>query len=97
MSLGRLRRNTCNYIGVRFNNKFINKVKQHKLSDVMFVVITITLLVVLDVLALSYFIYYCITVHHSILEIIFWAIVMFSTFGTFNLLGITMIKDMNNK
>ena len=71
--------------------------KPHKLSDVMFVVITITLLVVLDVLAISYFIYFSVTVHHSILEIIFWAIVMFSTFGTFNLLGIMMIKDMNNK
>ena len=70
--------------------------KQHKLSDVMFVVITITLLVVLDVLALSYFIYCCVTIHHSILEIIFWAIVMFSTFGTFNLLGIMMIKDITN-
>ena len=71
--------------------------KPHKLSDVMFVVITITLLVVLDVLAISYFIYFSVTVHHSILEIIFCAIVMFSTFGTFNLLGIMMIKDMNNK
>ena len=71
--------------------------KPHKLSDVMFVVITITLLVVLDVLVLSYFIYCCVTIYHSILEIIFWAIVMFSTFGTFNLLGIMMIKDINNK
>lgn len=71
--------------------------KQHKLSDVMFVVITITLLVVLDVLVLSYFIYFSVIIHHNILEIIFWAIVMFSTFGTFNLLGIMMIKDMNNK
>ena len=71
--------------------------KPHKLSDVMFVVITITLLVVLDVLVLSYFIYFSVTVHHSILEIIFWAIVIFSTFGTFNLLGIMMIKDINNK
>ena len=97
MSLGRLRRNTCIITGVRFNNKFINKVRQHKLSDVIFVVITITFLVVLDVLALSYFIYCCVTVHHSILEIIFWAIVMFSTFGTLNLLGIMMIKDINNK
>ena len=70
--------------------------KQHKLSDVMFVVITITLLVVLDVLVLSYFIYFSVTVHHSILEIIFWAIVMFSTFGTFNFLGIMMIKDLTN-
>ena len=70
--------------------------KSHKLSDVMFVVITITLLVVLDVLVLSYFIYFSVTVHHSILEIIFWAIVMFSTFGTFNLLGIIMIKDLTN-
>ena len=71
--------------------------KPYKLSDVMFVVITITLLVVLDVLALSYFIYCSVTIHNSILEIIFWAIVMFSTFGTFNLLGIMMIKDINNK
>ena len=70
--------------------------KPHKLSDVMFVVITITLLVVLDVLVLSYFIYFSVTIHHSILEIIFWAIVMFSTFGTFNLLGIIMIKDTLN-
>lgn len=71
--------------------------KQHKLSDVMLVVITIILLVVLDVLVLYYFIYFSVTVHHSILEIIFWAIVMFSTLGTFNLLGIMMTKDMNNK
>lgn len=71
--------------------------RQHKLSDVIFMVITITVLVVLDVLALSYFIYCCITVYYSILEIIFWAIVMFSTFGTFNLLGIAMIKDTFNK
>ena len=71
--------------------------KPHKLSDVMFVVITITLLVVLDVLVLSYFIYCSVTIHHSILENIFWGIVMFSTFGTFNLLGIMMIKDINNK
>ena len=71
--------------------------KPNKLSDVMFVVITITLLVVLDVLVLSYFIYCCVTIYHSIIETIFWAIVMFSTFGTFNLLGIMMIKDMNNK
>lgn len=71
--------------------------KPHKLSDVMFVVITITLLVVLDVLVLSYFIYCCVTIYHSIIETIFWAIVMFSTFGTFNLLGIMMIKDMSNK
>ena len=70
--------------------------KQHKLSDVISVVITITLIVVLDVLALSYFIYCSVTIHHSILEIIFWAIVMFSTFGTFNLLGIIMIKDTLN-
>ena len=70
--------------------------KQHKLSDVIFMVITITALVALDVLALSYFIYCCITVYHSILDIIFWAIVMFSTFGTFNLFGIMMIKDINN-
>ena len=69
----------------------------HKLSDVMFVVITITLLVVHDVLVLSYFIYCCVTIYHSIIETIFWAIVMFSTFGTFNLLGIMMIKDMSNK
>lgn len=70
--------------------------KPHKLSDVMFVVITITLLMVLDVLVLSYFIYCSVTIHHSILEIIFWVIVMFSTFGTFNLLGIIMIKDTLN-
>lgn len=72
------------------------QMKPHKLSDVMFVVITITLLVVLDVLALSYFIYCSVTIYHSILDIIFWAIVMFSTFGTFNLLGIMMIKDLTN-
>ena len=71
--------------------------KQHKLSDVIFMVITITLLVVLDVLVLSYFIYCCVTIHHNILDTIFWVIVMFLTFGTFNLLGIMMIKDVNNK
>ena len=71
--------------------------KSHKLSDVIFMIITITFLVVLDVLVLFYFIYFSVTVHHSILEVIFWVIVMFSTFGTFNLLGIMMIKDINNK
>ena len=70
--------------------------KQHKLLNVILVVIGITLLVVHDVLALSYFIYCCVTIHHNILEILFWAIVMFSTFGTFNLLGIMMIKDTLN-
>ena len=63
----------------------------------MFMVITITLLVALDVLCLYYFIYCCVIIYHSILEIIFWAIVMFSTFGTFNFIGIMMIKDINNK
>ena len=67
--------------------------KQHKLSDVMFMVITITLL---DVLALSYFIYCCVTIYHSILEIIFWAITMFYIIGGFNFLGIMMIKDLTN-
>ena len=71
--------------------------KKHKLSDVIFMVITITLLVVINVSVITYFIYCCVTIHHSILEIIFWAIVIFSTFGTFNLLGIVMIKDINNK
>ena len=97
MSLGRLRRNTCIITGVRFNNKFINKVKQHKLSDVIFMVITITFLVVLDVLVLSSFIYSCITINHNIEEIILYAIIMFFTAGTFNILGITMIKDILNK
>ena len=96
MSLLKLRRNTCIITGVRFNNKFINKVKQHKLSDVIFMVITITFLLVLDVLVLSYFIYCSVTIHHNILEIIFWAIVMFLTFGGLNLLGIMMIKDTLN-
>ena len=71
--------------------------KKHKLSDVIFMVITITLLVVINVSVITYFIYCCVTIHHSILETIFWAIVIFSTFGTFNLLGIVMIKDINNK
>ena len=71
--------------------------KQHKLFNVMFVVITITLLVVLDVLVLFSFIYCCITINHNIKEIIFWAVIMFFTVGTFNLLGITMIKDILNK
>ena len=71
--------------------------KQHKLFNVMFVVITITLLVVLDVLVLFSFIYSCITIHHNIEEIILWVIMMFFTIGAFNLLGIAMIKDMNNK
>ena len=70
--------------------------KQHNLSSVIFVVTGITLLVVLDVSVITYFIYACVTIHHSILEIIFWAIVMFSTFGTFNLLGVMMIKDLTN-
>ena len=70
--------------------------KQHKLSNVMFVVITITLLVVLDVLVITYFIYCCVTIHHSILEIIFWAITMFYIIGGFNFLGIMMIKDLTN-
>ena len=70
--------------------------KQQKLSEVVFMVIIITLLIVLDVLALSYFIYCCVTIHHNILEIMLWAMIMFSTFGTFNLLGIMMIKDITN-
>ena len=70
--------------------------KQHKLFNVMFVVITITLLVVLDVLVLSSFIYSCITINHNIEEIILWAIIMFFTVGIFNFLGIMMIKDITN-
>ena len=71
--------------------------KQHKLSDVMFVVTIITLLVVLDVLLLIYFIYCCVTIHHNLEEIILWAIVIFTTFVSFNFFCITMIKDILNK
>ena len=70
--------------------------KQHKLSDAMFVVITITLLIVLDVLTISNFIYCCITRQYNIDEIIFWAIVIPIVFGAFNFFCITMIKDINN-
>ena len=71
--------------------------RQHKLSDVIFMVITITFLVVHDVLVLAYFIYYCVTIPHSIEEIILWSIAVFSTFGTINFLVIAMIKDLLNK
>ena len=97
MSLGRLRRNTCLITGVRFNSKFVNQMRQHKLSDVIFMVITITLLIVLDVLVISNLIYCCITRQYNIDEIIFWAIVIPIVFGAFNFFCITMIKDINNK
>ena len=71
--------------------------KQHKLSEVVFMVITITLLVVHDVLVLAYFIYCCITTNNSIEWIILWSIAVFFTAGTINFLVIAMIKDMNNK
>lgn len=69
--------------------------KQHNLTSVILVVIGITLFVVHDVLVLAYFIYCCI--NNNIEEIILWGITMFSTFGTFNFLGIMMIKDLLNK
>ena len=97
MSLGRLRRNTCIITGVRFNSKFVNQMRQHKLCDVIFMVITITFLVVLDVLTIFNFIYCCITRQYNINEIIFWAIVIPIVFGAFNFFCITMIKDINNK
>ena len=71
--------------------------KQHKLSKVVFMVITITLLIVLDVLTISNFIYCCITRQYDINEIIFWAFVIPIVFGAFNFFCITMIKDINNK
>ena len=71
--------------------------KQHNLSSVISVVIGIILLVILNVSVVTYFIYACVTIYHSVIEILFWAIVMFSAFGTFNLFGITMIKDINNQ
>ena len=71
--------------------------KKHKLSDVIFMVITITLLIVLDVLVISNFIYCCITRQYNIDEIIFWAIVIPIVFGAFNFFCITMIKDILNK
>ena len=71
--------------------------KQHKLSNVMFVVIAITLLVVHDVLVLFSFIYSCITINHNIEEIVLWSIAVFFTAGTINFLVIAMIKDINNK
>ena len=71
--------------------------KQHKLSEVVFMVITITLLIVLDVLTISNFIYCCITRQYDINEIIFWAFVIPIVFGAFNFFCITMIKDILNK
>ena len=71
--------------------------KQHKLFNVILVVIGITLLVVLDVSVITYFIYACVTIYHSAMEIILWAIMMFISFGGLNLLCIIMIKDINNK
>ena len=71
--------------------------KQHKLSKVVFMVITITLLIVLDVLIISNFIYCCITRQYDINEVIFWAFVIPIVFGAFNFFCITMIKDINNK
>ena len=71
--------------------------KQHKLSEVVFMVIIITLLIVLDVLIISNFIYCCITRQYDINEIIFWAFVIPIVFGAFNFFCITMIKDINNK
>ena len=71
--------------------------KQHNLSSVISMVIGITLLVVLDVSVITYFIYACVTIYHSILEIVFWAIMMFISFGGLNLLCIVMIKDTLNK
>ena len=71
--------------------------KQHNLSSVISMVIGITLLVVLDVSVIIYFIYFCVTIYHSILEIVFWAIMMLISFGGLNLLCIVMIKDILNK
>ena len=69
--------------------------KQHKLSNVIFMVIAITFLVVHDVLVLAYFIYCCI--NNSIEWIILWSIAVFFTAGTINFLVIAMIKDLLNK
>ena len=69
--------------------------KQHKLSNVIFMVIAITFLVVHDVLVLAYFIHCCI--NNSIEWIILWSIAVFFTAGTINFLVIAMIKDLLNK
>ena len=71
--------------------------KQHKLFNVMFVVIAITLLVVHDVLVLFSFIYSCITINHNIEEIVLWSIAVFFTAGTVNFIVIAIIKDLLNK
>ena len=71
--------------------------RQHKLSDVIFVVITITFLVVLDVLTISNLIYCCITRQYDINEIIFWAFSIPIVFGSFNFFCIAIIKDIHNK
>lgn len=71
--------------------------RQHKLSDVIFMVIIITLLIVLDVLVISNLIYCCITRQYNIDETIFWVIVIPIVFGAFNFFCITIIKDILNK
>lgn len=71
--------------------------RQHKLSDVIFVVIIITFLVVIDLLTISNFIYCCITKQYDINEIIFWVFVIPIVFGAFNFFCISMIKDILNK
>ena len=71
--------------------------KQHNLSSVISMVIGITLLVVLDVLTISNFIYCCITRQYDINEIIFWAFVIPIVFGSFNFFCIAIIKDIHNK
>ena len=71
--------------------------KQHKLSDVIFIVITITFLVVHDVLALVYFIYYCVTISYNIEDIVLLSIAVFFTVVTINFIIIAMMKDLLNK